>query len=98
MTVSPASTAPAAPTADLPSHRLQLLPQGLRIEGLPELRSRLLPRLIAALLQAHEQGLARVDSPARAPSCASASPAWPSCTARRSGVRSRCWTTARWPR
>ncbi|WP_431265455.1 hypothetical protein ACQ859_08745 [Roseateles chitinivorans] len=63
MTLSPASTAPVAPTADLPSHRLQLLPQGLRIDGLPELRSRLLPRLIAALLQAHEQGLARVDSP-----------------------------------
>ena len=48
---------------DRPTHRVQLLPQGLRIDGQPELRSRLLPRLIAALLQAHEQGLARVDSP-----------------------------------
>lgn len=45
------------------THQIQLLPQGLRIDELPELRSRLLPRLIAALLQAHEQGLARVDSP-----------------------------------
>ena len=47
----------------LPPHRVQLLPQGLRIDDHPELRSRLLPRLIAALLQAHEQGFARVDSP-----------------------------------
>lgn len=53
----------APPTADTALHRVHLLAQGLRIDGLPELRNRLLPRLIAALLQAHEQGLARVDSP-----------------------------------
>ncbi|WP_431048361.1 hypothetical protein [Roseateles sp. L2-2] len=64
-----ASTVPASPASlampavNAPAHCVQLLPQGLRIDGLPELRNRLLPRLIAALLQAHEQGLARVDSP-----------------------------------
>jgi len=63
MTVATAATVSSAPVADGVSHRLQLLPHGLRIDGLPELRNRLLPRLLAALLQAHEQGLARVDSP-----------------------------------
>jgi hypothetical protein len=57
-------------THPAPLHRIQLQPTGLRIDGLPELRSRLLPKLLAALLQAHEQGLARVDSPcARADLC-----------------------------
>ncbi|RZI62959.1 MAG: hypothetical protein EOP37_00345 [Rubrivivax sp.] len=63
MTASTAPAPAALPTADQSLHLIQLLPQGLRIDGQPELRSRLLPRLIAALLQAHEQGLARVDSP-----------------------------------
>ncbi len=57
-----AAASSATPLACAP-HRLQLLPHGLRIDALPELRSRLLPRLLAALLQAHEQGLARIDSP-----------------------------------
>ncbi|OWQ93704.1 hypothetical protein CDN99_04430 [Roseateles aquatilis] len=56
-------TAVPAPLPVAIAHRIQLLPNGLRIDGLPELRSRLLPRLLAALLQAHEQGLARIDSP-----------------------------------
>lgn len=66
--VSPAS--PAVPTvrptpADLPADlRIELHPTGLRLGAqAPLIRSRLLPRLIAALLQAHEDGLARRDSP-----------------------------------
>lgn len=63
MTASTVPASPAAHAVDASAHCVQLLPQGLRVDALPELRSRLLPRLIAALLQAHEQGLARVDSP-----------------------------------
>lgn len=74
--VSPAS--PAVPTVrptppDLPAElRIELHPTGLRLGAeAPLIRSRLLPRLMAALLQAHEDGLARRDSPcSRADLCA----------------------------
>lgn len=45
-----------------PSHVIDLLPTGVVLDG-QMLRSRLLPRLLGALLQAHEEGLARPDSP-----------------------------------
>lgn len=60
---------PAKPPIEM---RIELHPSGIRIDpNEPLLRSRLLPRLIAALLQAHEEGLARRDSPcSRAELCA----------------------------
>lgn len=45
-----------------PPLRIELLPHGLHV-GDRMLRSRLLPRLLGALLLAHEDGLARADSP-----------------------------------
>ncbi len=45
-----------------PVRRVLLSATGLQIDDAPALRSRLLPRLLGALLQAHEHGLARPDS------------------------------------
>ncbi|SEK96179.1 hypothetical protein SAMN05216359_104141 [Roseateles sp. YR242] len=68
----PSPSAPSSGHTNAHPLRVELHRTGLRIgPEAPVLRSRLLPRLLAALLQAHDEGFARRDSPcSRADLCA----------------------------